>query len=775
MVSEKKKIDLFSVALSVMLVMILLYFASIYLHRLSDNSKVYSVGDEGAFLDYEIYPRGGKNDFWEKRLANDDVVYGKIYEVALNNYGSYDITDWKLRINILEDCWINNAWNGLVEIHQIRAGKEKIQLLNLLNYNDSDIEVIHTHESGDLFIELKQGDYIVYYPSKEIYEDPILKYNGHSYIGIIFYSKNSLANILKGQTQTTFHYNRTVKEGSDFSVLIFMVVVWFALLFVHTVRLAENQKKKDLENQIALEVAYEEANKANEAKTRFLASMSHEIRTPINAILGMNTMILRESNQPEILGYANDIQASGKTLLALINDILDLSKVESGKLEVFYAEYDISDVIINVVNMLEEKIKEKKLELKLDINEKLPSGLFGDEIRIKQVILNILNNAVKYTKEGSVLLKVDFEEYDSDEILLKVLVKDTGIGIKKEDIAKLFNPYERIEEERNKNIEGTGLGMSITKKLLKLMDSRLVVESEYGKGSEFSFEMRQKVKNKTPIGKITDPNIRRAHVVKKESFRAPKAKILVIDDVEMNLIVVQGLLKRIDCRVDTCESGMDAIKMAHDIKYDIIFIDHMMPTMDGVETLERIKKDCFINEATPKIVLTANAITGIKEEYIKLGFNDYLAKPVDGDALEKMIFNYLPQELIEMVNEEETSEAITLLARLKNVPDINFEHGLKYSGNEQIYEKILKLFSEAADDEDKLISTYVANKDFESYTVEVHGLKSSAKTIGAMKLADLALKLEMAGKNKDEATILEENDTLIKEHKRIADIIRNIL
>ena len=393
----------------------------------------------------------------------------------------------------------------------------------------------------------------------------------------------------------------------------------------------------------------EAAEQSSSAKSQFLANMSHEIRTPINAVLGMNEMILRESDDTNVLAYSENIRTAGTTLLGLINDILDFSKIEAGKMEILPVDYDLSSVINDLVNMIRTRAEDKGLLLKLDFNETTPKLLRGDEVRIKQVITNILTNAVKYTEKGSVAFRIGYEKAadDPESVYLDVSVKDTGIGIKPEDLTKLFSKFERIEEKRNRNIEGTGLGMNITKSLLEMMGSRLEVESVYGEGSTFSFRLKQKVVKWDALGDYEASYRASVSGTKKSKgkFTAPDATVLVVDDTPMNLAVFQSLLKRTLAQIDTAASGDEGLALASGKKYDIIFLDHMMPKKDGVETLHELRAQTENpNLQTPTVCLTANAISGAREQYLAAGFDDYLTKPVDADKLEKMLLRYLPQE-----------------------------------------------------------------------------------------------------------------------------------
>ncbi len=422
----------------------------------------------------------------------------------------------------------------------------------------------------------------------------------------------------------------------------------------HVLWMLENITKEREERESLIDMS-ERAVAASEAKSAFLSNMSHEIRTPINAVLGMNEMILRECDDDNIVTYSNNIKSAGNSLLSLINDILDFSKIESGKMEIIPVDYDFVSLLNDLVNMIKMRVEAKGLELILDIDPEIPRSLYGDEVRVKQIITNILTNAAKYTDQGSVTLKISYDKRlkVNDCLILMVSVKDTGIGIKKEDLPKLFGEFERVDEKRNRNIEGTGLGMSITKNLLSMMGSSLNVESEYGKGSEFSFKIVQTVRKWDPIGDYKAAMLLFSSEKNKyvPKFTASLAHILVVDDTYVNLVVFKGLLTRTEVQIDTADNGRRAIEMASEKKYDIIFLDHMMPDKDGIETLHDIRsKAGSPNRDTPAVCLTANALSGAKEFYMEAGFNDYLTKPIDSQQLEEMIYNFLPKELIETVD-----------------------------------------------------------------------------------------------------------------------------
>ena len=381
------------------------------------------------------------------------------------------------------------------------------------------------------------------------------------------------------------------------------------------------------------------AEQANKAKSNFLANMSHEIRTPMNAIIGLDEMILRDSKDETARRYATDIKSAGNTLLSIINDILDLSKIETGKLELVPVDYEVATVINDIINMTEKKAKDKKLDFSFYADENIPSMLNGDEIRIRQILLNIINNAIKYTEKGSVDVKISF---DRDKSVLNAVVKDTGIGIKAEDKERLFDSFQRLDETRNRNIEGTGLGLNISRQLAQMMDGTIEVESEYGKGSVFTVKLVQEVADGTPMGDYTK---RLAQTRKEEKgyspdLVAPDARILVVDDNEMNLKVFKFLLKNTKINITTALSGAECLEQMRENRYDIVFLDQMMPGMSGTETLKIIKEQ-NIAEGTPIIALTADAISGAKEMYIKQGFTDYLSKPIIFEKLEKLLREYL--------------------------------------------------------------------------------------------------------------------------------------
>ena len=543
--------------------------------------------------------------------------------------------------------------------------------------------------------------------------------------------------------------------------LVFLLVYNFIILMTYNRKLSE---------------AASQANQANEAKSYFLSTMSHDIRTPMNAILGLNEMILRDSDDEKILGYSENIKTAGKTLLGLINDILDFSKIEAGKMDIINVDYSFVSVLNDLVNMVQRKAEDKGLSFNIDIDSNIPSILNGDEIRIKQIIINILSNAVKYTKEGSITFSAGCEKIPDkpDRIILKIKVADTGIGIKPEDMGKLFKAFERIEEKRNRSIEGTGLGMTITQSFLSMMGTHLQAESVYGEGSVFSFDLEQKVIKWDPIGNYEDAFRRsiKERRVYREKFTAPDAEILVVDDTPVNLTVFKSLLERTKINIDTAGSGDEAISLFKSKKYDMIFLDHMMPDKDGIETLAEMKgiKDSP-NNATPIVCLTANAISGMREMYMKAGFDDYITKPIDPDRLETMILAYLPKEMISSADMTENTDDTDIPEFLGSIPDLDVESGVRHCGSKHSYMITLKAYLDNAFDNADAIESSWKDKDLKKTTILVHALKSTSRVIGALKLGDLAEELEKAGDSKDLQKLEKDIPVLLEKYRNLASLL----
>lgn len=577
----------------------------------------------------------------------------------------------------------------------------------------------------------------------------------------------SMSVLLAGEVAKVILNHFSMYAYAEVATLYAMAIFGLLLAILHVLRISkeyrmdaeERVKAAEKQNsQLALakleaDSARHEALAANEAKGRFLARMSHEIRTPINVVLGMDEMILRESKEPNVREYAMDIRTAGQSLLSLINDILDFSRIDSGKMEIVPVVYEISSMIHDLVNMTLQRAKNKGLQFVVEIDHEIPACLFGDDVRIRQVLINILTNAVKYTEKGTVWLRVR-SRVDGETALLYFEVEDTGIGIRKEDLPKLTAEFERIEEDRNRNIEGTGLGMSITVQLLKLMDSQLQVESEYGKGSKFYFELNQKIIDGTPIGDFESKVRQMAENFSYEScFLAPNAKLLVVDDNAANRKVLRNLLKETKIQVSEADGGAACLRLVQENHYDLIFLDHMMPGMDGVETLHCMRAlSEFPCKDTPVVVLTANAITGAKEMYLKEGFDDFLSKPIMPDKLESMIRKMLPEELLqEGKTTALTTAAEACLEELPVVEGLDWNYAWLHLPDMELLACTVKEFYDQIDPAaESLERAYEQITDaayLEQYRIQVHAMKSLAATIGIVTLSGVARVLESAAKD----------------------------
>ena len=573
----------------------------------------------------------------------------------------------------------------------------------------------------------------------------------------------------------------------------------------------EIERKKDYRSAKVLKLEKSAADSANKAKSNFLADMSHEIRTPINAILGMNEMILHESKEEETLDYASSIKSAGNTLLSIINTILDFSKIEDGRMRLVPVEFETLSLITGLVNSISERARTKGLDFKVEADESIPSILLGDDVRISQVVTNLLTNAVKYTEKGSILLKITNLGKKQNMAYLRFSVKDTGIGIRKEDIDKLAISFERVDEQRNRHIEGTGLGISIVTKLLEMMDSRLEIESEYGVGSEFYFDLPIEVVDETPIGSYNHSPAGAKSAGKKSgsrvTLRAPKAKILLTDDNDMNRKVAANLLKLFGITPVMCRSGRETITHMEEEKYDILFLDHMMPDMDGIETL-RILKERGLTANTKVLALTANAVVGAKEQYLEAGFDDYLSKPIQIPELEKMLRKYLPESLTESVEEEENPQSSDgailvdvekreaekkrqtreeedaenrdgaagtgddgVLGRYREI-GLDVEEALTYcAGDEDLYVDVIHDYADGAAEKIDSLNGFLKDDNLKDYKILIHSVKSSSKTIGAMELFEKARELEMAAADENREYIDANHEAVMEEYRELAEKI----
>lgn len=523
----------------------------------------------------------------------------------------------------------------------------------------------------------------------------------------------------------------------------------------------------------------QEAEAANMAKSSFLANMSHEIRTPINAILGMNEMILREEKDPAIRGYAGNIQASGNSLLSIVSDVLDISKIESGKLEIIPVDYEVNSLISDCCNMAAGRAKAKELELLVECADNVPMKLCGDETHIRQIIMNLLTNAVKYTEKGTVKLIVSGRFTDGG-FVLKVDVSDTGIGIAEENLPQLFTQFQRFDLQRNRNIEGTGLGLSIVKRLCDLMSGTITARSVLGSGSTFTVELPQKVVDSTPCGGVNLNYSAGAEHEYHHSFEAPEAKILAVDDLPVNLLVIANLLKETRIKIDTAGSGRECMDKCSQQKYDLILMDHMMPEMDGVQTFEKLHGDkSSPNFETPVIMLTANALAGMREQYMDVGFADYVSKPVRGAKLKEAIRRNLPESLIKPASPEIPAEAVSTepsgFADICGaVPELNVNAALQYCcGSAELLNDLLHDFTE--NDHFSDLKAAFEEKRWEDYRRHAHSLKSTSLMIGLTGLSERARASELALKGGCTEFAELNHDSLIEEYSALLGKIKDYL
>lgn len=630
--------------------------------------------------------------------------------------------------------------------------------------------------------------------------------------------------------------------------------------------------------------ANEELGKTVHMRSNFLANMSHEIRTPMNAVIGMAEMALREELPTSARGYISQIKSTGKTLLKIINDILDFSKIESGRMDIIMEEYEPMSMLYDIASIIMTRLKDKNVEFIFDIPADLPCRLYGDSIRIKQVILNIANNAAKFTLKGKIILRLEYSWTSKQEIEMRVSVEDTGIGIKSEDIDKLFESFFQLDSKRNRNVEGTGLGLAISQRLLSLMNGNISVQSEYGKGSRFLVAIPQKVVNAAPSVMVKDPfSICAAGWMKKEylmdelrkdterlgvecvqvysleelnslprdksiflfideslfttdvenfakqnseitvavltgfysvaksaapniiivkkplfilniallfnhedpqlyqsdvesacfDFLAPDANVLIVDDNEVNLMVTEGLLEPLQMNITTAISGKEAINKAGIQHYDLIFMDHMMPEMDGIEATHLIREQYPEYNDIPIIALSANAIDRTAEMFRKSGLNDFIPKPIEVPVLLSKVKQWLPADKVKLIADSKDIKNRNQGQDIE-IGDLDVEFAIRTLGSEKLFRNVLKEYYRVIDKKAQLIRTLEEKEDWRNYTIEVHALKSSSKQIGAMSLSQKAEAMEEAGNKEDGQLIHQYTGEMLEQYMDYIKILEPI-
>ena len=750
---------------------------------------------------YDMYFDDGNNAWILSSYGLYSVNADEMISDTISEYSLYTVE------NGLPYAITSNSYSALSDDGDLYIpGRNGLIKVNINNYYDQDKKVlmdvqaiycgeerIYPDEKGVFHIPASKGrvqimasvlDYTVQNPMVHMYleggpDDGItmlrsrltsLEYTNLPYGDYILHIQavdKATGDVLQ---DSAFEVEKAARPGELLSVRILFIallVIAAGLIVWRFMRSTVVARQYD-----EIRKAKEEAERANAAKSRFLANMSHEIRTPINTIMGMNEMSMREdpTGVPKgyfmsIMNYAFDIRNAAESLLGLINDLLDISKIESGKMHLVEQEYDTADMLRQIVSMIRVRSTEKELTFDVVIDEMLPRRMYGDMGKIKQIVLNLLTNAVKYTDFGGFILNVSMEERDGDSASLRFSVKDTGMGIKEEDMERLFTAYERLDEERNSGIQGTGLGLDISRKFAELMGGRLWCESVYGEGSEFILTVDQRIVDDTPIGVFIeheDSTPKGSYVPK---FIAPDADILVVDDNPMNLNVIKGLLKATKVFVTTSTSGEDALEKIRDSHFDVVLMDHMMPGMDGVEAVGKIRE---FDKELPVYALTANSTAG-EEYYKKRGFNGYLSKPIDSETLERTLMQHIPDEMMEKPAEDDIQEDITEIPEdmkwIYETEGISVEEGLKNSGGVSSYIFSLNLFLDTIDGNAQVIRDAYDSGNIRLYTIKVHALKSSARIIGAMELSGLAESLENAGNKQDTDFIKDNTGKLMSEYE----------
>ncbi len=513
-----------------------------------------------------------------------------------------------------------------------------------------------------------------------------------------------------------------------------------------------------------------EAEEANRSKSIFLAKMSHEIRTPMNGIMGFAGLALEKQQDSETEEYLRYIKNSADSLLGIINDILDISKIESGKMEIIDVEYNPIKMFDDVSALISSQAEKKNIEYKAIIPKDLPRYLYGDSIRFREILINLLNNAIKYTKEGSVTLDVSIDEWQEDAITLMIHIKDTGIGIKEDRIEKIFNTFEQGDTLSNYHVEGTGLGLSIAKQLVELMGGSITVTSQYGVGSDFCVILPQKYVMGERKNEVTIEEGNQELELNAKGIRA-----LIVDDNIINLKVEKGILEKYNIVVDLCESGKDALKKTANTKYDVILMDHMMPEMDGLQTMEAIRDGDNMNKTTPILLVTANAVAGIREEMLNKGFDGYVAKPIDNKLLQAELARVLPEETVITQSENIHNNATkdNLMMQISYL-GLDTECAIKACGSEEKYKELLETTINEYDAVASKLQRFLDENDTDNYRILTHTLKEDLCELGANEISQQVKDLEYAVKDGDISFIEDYTSNFLKAYVKLMEAIKQL-